>query len=89
MSHDAALDFWQALMQDKELNSILSDILGEQQGTAQQNALVAFAVERGYDFSFAELKAVMSAPEPTNGEIATLMGLPEAEIWACRLRKNA
>ena len=89
MSHDAALHFWQALMQDKELNSILSDILGKQQGTAQQNALVAFAVERGYDFSFAELKAVMSGQQPTDAEIAALMGLPEAEVWACRLRKSA
>ena len=89
MSHDAALHFWQALTQDKELNDILSHHLGTAQGAQLDKLLVEFAGERGWDFAMGEFKAVMAAETATDAEIAKVIDLDEAAVLACRLRKSS
>jgi hypothetical protein len=89
MSHDAALNFWQALMQDKEMNAVLGKHLGSSQGAPLEKLLLSFAREHGWDFGMGEFKGVMAAETATDAEIAQIIDLKEAEILACRLRKSA
>jgi len=89
MSHDAALNFWQALMQDKEMNAILSKHLGNAQGAPLEKLLLSFACEHGWDFGMGEFKGVMAAETATDAEIAQIINLEEADVLACQLRKSA